>query len=317
MDESDFIGCELKQLLEDQQVAAAKVAVDYCPSNAPPPDTVAAVAACCTVALAPFLPPDAAASPVETDVVITPFNLAVLTSRYWGPNGVKLTVGFPFDSTPKDLQNKIVAYMNEWSKHANVSFALTATDPQVRVARSEQAYWSYLGTDILSIPKNQPTMMLGGFTMSTRESEFMRVVPHEVGHTLGAPHEHARKELVQRLDVQKTIAYFKRAQGWSASQTQQQVLTPLSEASIRGTPNADQDSIMCYQLPGSITVDGQPIRGGAKIDELDGQWMGKLYPKPTVVDPPLPPVTGPEKWRVVLVVGGGFASVESVAKVNG
>ena len=309
MDE-EFIACAIKQLPDDQQVEAARVAIDYCPSNAPSADTTAAIVACSTIAMAG----------VEAMPVITPFSLAVITSRYWGASGVKLTVGFPFDLTPNDLKNKIVAYMNEWGKYANVSFVLTSTDPQVRIARNEMAYWSYLGTDILQIPKNQPTMMLGNFTMQTRDSEFTRVVCHETGHTLGFPHEHSRQEIVALLDPQRTIDYFSRTQGWSAAQTRAQVLTPLSEASLRGTPHADQDSIMSYQLPASITTNGQPIRGGSKIDELDAQWVAKLYPKPDAPVPPIPPVAGYDKWRVDLsmIVGGGFASavVSNVEKAT-
>ncbi len=321
----DFIGCELKTLPLDMQVAAATVARDYNPANSPPPEAVQATISMTMTALMGFAPPRAAGvrgtetdaeSPLTTEeLVLSPGHLAVLTSRYWGSSGVKLTVGFPFDSTPKDLQNKILAYANEWGRYANIKFVLTATDPQVRINRAADGYWSYLGTDILSIPKNEPTMNLQGFTMSTKDSEFMRVVPHEFGHCCGFGHEHARKEIVAKLDVNKTIAYFERNQGWSASQTRQQVLTPLNEASIRGTPNADQDSIMCYQLPGSITVDGQPIRGGAKIDDMDGQWSNKLYPKPVIVEPPIPPVTGSEKWRMTMVIGGGFATVEKAERI--
>lgn len=638
MDE-DFIGCFIPQLPEDKQVEAARVAIDYCPSNAPTAEVAAAISSCALPMLAGFIPqpPEGvAAEPfVPPDAVITPYHLAVLTSRYWGSAGVKLTVGFPFDSTPNDLKNRILAHMNAWGKYCNVQFVLTATDPQVRISRAGDGYWSYLGTDILSIPKNQPTMNLQGFTMATPESEFVRVVRHETGHTClagdtmidcprdlekypkgvpirelvgqqpmvyawkdgqpvirkasrvwmskksakvvrvrtkagpgpknrtflpplelvgtpdhrvlladgvtwkamgelksgdricslyrnkngrrstirwtgsngrvrehvfvaeqvygqrpdnchahhknenmmdqtpdnlewkdkhlhasdhgkgrkpseeavamlirrnksrvwtkemrakvseshkrierteeelaalavrareqfkgkkqspelvakrmagmaryyanggrsgmfgkqaseetrakrsasmkatlaakraannhvvvsvevleeridvydmtvpdadsfiangcvvhncGFPHEHMRGELVARLDVQKTLAYFARYQGWNAQTTRQQVLTPLSEASIRGTPNADQDSIMCYRLPGSITTDGQPIRGGNDIDDLDAQWASKLYPK--AVEPVEP--KGAEKHRVTLIVGGGFASVEDV-----
>ena len=95
--------------------------------------------------------------------------------------------------------------------------------------------------------------------MNTAESEFKRVIRHEAGHTLGAPHEHMRKELVARIDRQKAYDYFRRTQGWSQQQVDQQVLTPLDDRSIFGTPT-DQTSIMCYQLPGAITKDGRPIR---------------------------------------------------------
>ena len=59
----------------------------------------------------------------------------------------------------------------------------------------------------------------------------------------------------------------------------QQVLTPLDERSIFATP-PDQDSIMCYQLPGEITRDGQPIRGGMDINQTDFAFAGRIYPKP-------------------------------------
>ncbi len=36
--------------------------------------------------------------------------------------------------------------------------------------------------------------------MQTPESEYHRVVRHETGHTLGFPHEHMRKELVEKID---------------------------------------------------------------------------------------------------------------------
>ena len=56
-----------------------------------------------------------------------------------------------------------------------------------------------------------------------------------------------------------------------------QVLTPLGASSIYGTP-VDQDSIMCYMLPGQITRDGQPIRGGADINATDAAFAGSIYP---------------------------------------
>jgi hypothetical protein len=66
----------------------------------------------------------------------------------------------------------------------------------------------------------------------------------------------------------------------------QQVLTPLEDSAVLGTP-ADQDSIMCYQLPGQITVDGQPIRGGLDINTTDAGFAGRIYP-PVVAPAPGP-----------------------------
>jgi hypothetical protein len=110
-------------------------------------------------------------------------------------------------------------------------------------------------------------------------SQYKRVVRYETGHTLGFPHEHMRKELVERIDPAKAYEYFLRTQGWDPRTVDQQVLTPLNELSLMSTP-ADQTSIMCYQLPGSITRDGKPILGGVDINQTDYAFAGGIYPKP-------------------------------------
>jgi len=214
--------------------------------------------------------------------------IAVLTTKYWGVAGVRLTVGF-LDTPPADLRKRILRHMNAWSTTANVTFTESRVEPQVRIARAggrDGGYWSYLGTDILSIPDDEPTMNLESFTMNTPESEFVRVVRHEAGHTLGFPHEHMRRQLVNRIDRRKAIAYFRRTQGWTEEDVKQQVLTPLEERSLLGTTNADQTSIMCYQIPGAITKDGKPILGGKDIDATDAEFVATIYPKPDRTKPP-------------------------------
>ena len=205
--------------------------------------------------------------------------IAVLTTKYWKKNGVRLTVGF-LDNPPQDLRKRILSHMNAWGKTANVKFVETNTDPEVRISRVEDGYWSYLGTDILSISGNEQTMNLQGFTMQTPDSEFYRVVRHETGHTLGFPHEHMRRELIQRIDPQKAYPYFRLTQGWKKVEVNRQVLTPIEESSLWGTPNPDPNSIMCYQIPGTITFDGEPIPGGLDISQLDYEFIAKVYPKP-------------------------------------
>ena len=122
-------------------------------------------------------------------------------------------------------------------------------------------------------------MNLEAFTMSTPEAEYHRVVRHETGHTLGFPHEHMRRELVNLIDPDKAIAFFGATQGWDANMVRQQVLTPIEESSLIGTDHADPQSIMCYQIPGTITKNGQPIVGGLDIDKLDATFAAKIYPK--------------------------------------
>lgn len=248
-------GCTIRNLPDRLQVDAAGVAAAVNPVNLPP--SLMQMAA---------LMPD------------RPLSLTIMVSKYFGPAARTLTVSF-MEATSTNLRNRIIQHMNAWSACCGVNFRFTTGTGQVRISRAGAGYWSYLGTDILLIPRNQPTMNLQGFSMTTPESEYKRVVRHETGHTLGFPHEHMRKELVDRIDPAKAYRFFLANQGWSKAQVDAQVLTPLKQANIMGTP-ADQTSIMCYQLPASIMKDGQPIIGGLDINATDCSFSGRVYPKP-------------------------------------
>ena len=217
------------------------------------------------------------------NVVLPPEHLAVVTSRYWGVDGVRLTVGF-LDTPPADLRQRIISHMNAWSQYANVSFVESSSNPQVRISRTPgDGYWSYVGTDILHIGSDKPTMNLDSFSMNTAESEYHRVVRHETGHTLGCPHEHTRSQIVNRIDHDKAIAYFKQTQNWDSNQVTAQVLTPLDNSALMATATADQNSIMCYWLPAQIMKDGVAVVGGTDIDAQDAAFIATVYPKPPYV----------------------------------
>ena len=210
--------------------------------------------------------------------------IAVVIARKWPATGVRLSVSF-LDTPPVALRSRILRHMNAWGTHANVLFTETEGVGEVRIARLKSpedmaGYWSYLGTEILEAPEDEPTLNLEGFTMSESDSEFRRVVRHEAGHTLGFDHEHMRSDLVQRIDRKKAFAYFDRTEGWSREEVEEQVLTPLAKKSIMGTKESDPLSIMCYQLPGKIMKNGKPIKGGLDINSNDFAFAKSLYPKP-------------------------------------
>ncbi|MBO0939634.1 hypothetical protein J2I47_24000 [Fibrella sp. HMF5335] len=250
-------GCSIKTLPTRLLAKAAQTAIAINPVNAP---TLGAMAN------------------LENADVITPEFLTLLVSKYWGPTPRRLTVSF-MEATSQALKNKILSHMNAWATRECISFVLTNGTGQVRISRGPGGYYSYLGTDILHIPANKQTMNLQGFTLATPDSEYRRVIRHETGHTLGFPHEHMRQELVNRIDPQKAYAYFLQTQGWNKAMVDAQVLTPLNQASIFGTA-ADQTSIMCYHLPGSITKNGQPIIGGLDINATDYAFAARIYPIP-------------------------------------
>src|SRR5882672_9761687 len=218
----EVIVCSPKRLPRSLWIDAARTASGINPLNHPPINRL---------------------SLVEKGFTPSPLSIAVLTTKFWHTKGVKLRVGF-LDNPPPALRTRIVAHMNAWNKTTNVQFVQSKTDPEVRIARAEgDGYWSYLGTDVLSINADEPTMNLDSFTMNTPESEFHRVVRHETGHTLGCPHEHMRGDLVKLIDPEKAIKFFGETQGWDEDMVRRQVLTPIEVGSLLGTPNADPNSI--------------------------------------------------------------------------
>jgi hypothetical protein len=214
---------------------------------------------------------------VAGDFPLEPMRLAVLTSKYWGATPRRLTVSF-MESTPANLRARILSHMNAWTKAICISFVETQGVGQVRISRGPGGYWSYLGTDILHVPQDRQTMNLEGFTLQTSEFEYRRIIRHETGHTLGFPHERLQRAMIARIDPAKAYDYFLKTQGWDKWTVDRQVLTPVHEESFLGTP-ADETSIMCYQLPRSITKDGLPIMGGSEIITSDYAFAGRIYPK--------------------------------------
>ena len=253
-----FIPCRIKPVPSKDIFRAADVAREINPANAPALEALRLAA---------------------PDAVIAPVHLALLTSKYWGNQGVNLTVSF-LDDAEQDLQELILSHMNSWQESCNVTFTLVASGGDVRIARAADGYWSYLGTDIQTIAADQPTMNLENFSMDTPDSEYRRVVRHETGHTLGFPHEHTRTEIVNRIDRDKAIAFYGQApNNWTPEMVIAQVLTPLDNSALLATQLADENSIMCYALPADIMTDGVGVPGGTDIDPSDSQFAGSVYPR--------------------------------------
>lgn len=261
--ESRYIGCTIKELPEDKHLEAAHTAISINPANKP-------------LVLARKSHPE-----------LTPAFLAGLTSKLWPSSGITLGVYF-MDTNDPTLKARILSHANAWSVFANVKFKeASAALAQIRLARvTGQGYYSYLGTDILHVSKNEQTLNLDSFSMNTPDSEYNRVVKHEFGHSLGLVHEHLRGVIIDQLDANATIADFMATQGWSREEVIAQVLTPVPETQLTAN-SPDVHSIMCYMISARDTKNHQPIPGGTDIDDFDKQEIAKIYP--LVVVPPPPP----------------------------
>jgi hypothetical protein len=252
---SPFVPCRIAHLPEDARALAAARSIGCNPHNA-----------------------------LHGHGPLVPAHLTSLVGKLWKP-GTALRVGF-LGPANDDLYDRIVAHMNAWAdRGVNVRFVRSRQDPQVRISlKAGGGHWSFLGTDILSAPGGQATMNLDGFSMSTPESEFVRVVRHETGHTLGFPHEHSRPEIVAGFDPEATIAYYRAWQGWDERTIRDQILDPLTAGSWTGTTRADPTSVMCYPFPDKCLRPGAAaVPGGMDINDRDIAYARSVYPGGAVV----------------------------------
>lgn len=158
--------------------------------------------------------------------------------------------------------------------------ALSEAEVRISFDHSPNAgSWSYVGRDVLRISVNQPTMNLG-WDVTTPYG--VSTALHEIGHTLGLPHEHQNPYAGIVWDEPRVYQYFAGSPNyWSAQQTYHNLLRKLSTTEVEGS-QWDPDSIMQYQLPGGLILEpaqySQGVSPPGTISEIDGEWARKWYP---------------------------------------
>lgn len=181
--------------------------------------------------------------------------------------------------------------------------------------------WSYVGTECLTIPKNEPTMNLGWIDDDVQfdSPPFKntgQVVIHEFCHALGMIHEHQNPKNNQ-IVWNKPVVYaeLKRTNGWSKEQVDVNLFQKygdktLCEVTRAKSPYEGQDvdiegycngsvingseydmhSIMHYWYPSKWVLEGpKELPLNTKLSDLDREWLAKYYGKQGSVLPPPPP----------------------------
>jgi len=141
--------------------------------------------------------------------------------------------------------------------------------------------WSYVGRDVLKQGVNARTMNFGWDL--TRNSYGMTTAVHEIGHTIGMPHEHQNPFAGIEWDEPAVYSYFSGPpNNWPQSTTFHNVLRKLSTAEVNGS-TWDPDSVMEYAFPAGLikkpTQYAAGLRPPGTISPVDASYVRQWYPE--------------------------------------
>lgn len=140
--------------------------------------------------------------------------------------------------------------------------------------------WSYLGRDILDIGRDQRTMNFG-WDLTRRPQEIDTAV-HEIGHTLGFPHEHQNPNagiVWNEEAVYTTLAGPPNY--WPRETTYHNIIRKITPDLVQGS-GWDANSIMHYPFEAGLIDLPEEYRQGLSptpgLSPRDKEWVQKFYP---------------------------------------
>jgi hypothetical protein len=137
----------------------------------------------------------------------------------------------------------------------------TIADSMVRIGFDlNDGSWSYVGREILNIPKTERTMNFGWDL--TADSYGMTTAIHEIGHTIGFQHEH---QSPFSGIVWNTAAVYKEFSGapnnWKKKEINSNIINKLPANQVQGS-TWDPKSIMEYEFGAGLVVEPVQYKNG-------------------------------------------------------
>lgn len=203
-------------------------------------------------------------------------------------NGTTRFVPWTTTDTEKDV---VRAAFERWTQVGlGLKFQEVASrdEAEVRIGfMRDDGAWSYVGRDILAQGPDARTMNFGwDLTEHPREID---TAIHEIGHTLGFPHEHQNPHAGIVWDEEAVYAALARPpNSWSRETTFHNIIRKIAAGSVEGS-TWDPDSVMEYPFqPGLIKEPLEYFRGGLTpkggLSDQDKAWARTFYPALTEQD---------------------------------
>lgn len=191
-------------------------------------------------------------------------------SKYWA-NGATVRIRF-LDGDAKS-QEEVKRVVREWANYVNLTFEfLQAGDSEVRVSFNQVGSWSFLGTDALVVPQDQPTINL--------QVVDRRTILHEFGHVLGLIEEHLNPKANIHWD--KALVYDALSgppNFWSQEVIEASIFKKIAADELGSYRDFDPHSVMTMSLAKAWTG-GVEMGGHAELTESDKALVSQIYPKP-------------------------------------
>lgn len=141
--------------------------------------------------------------------------------------------------------------------------------------------WSYVGRDVidLDLSVNERTMNFG---WDLTGPDGVDTPIHEIGHTLGFPHEHQNPNAGIVWDEEAVYRALARPpNNWDRAKTFHNIIRKISPDKVQGS-NWDPDSIMHYPFSAGLILEPAEYRNGLRpaggLSERDRTWVRTFYP---------------------------------------
>jgi astacin (peptidase family M12A) len=136
------------------------------------------------------------------------------------------------------------------------------SEAEVRIGFDDtDGSWSYVGKDVLDVGANERTMNFG-WDLTTAYGRTTAL--HEIGHTLGMPHEHQNPFAGIVWNEEAVYAYFAgEPNNWPRETTFHNVLRKLDPQEVEGSL-WDPDSVMEYHFGPGLIAQPEAHRDGIR-----------------------------------------------------